>query len=88
MLNLLRARLHQGHRTVRFPDQPPLLPDRFRGRPTLAATRCEPDCRACAEACPTDAVTHDGQTLRIDLGRCLFCTDCVEACPAEAIRFT
>jgi Ni,Fe-hydrogenase III small subunit len=24
--------------------------------------------------------------LRIDLGRCLFCTDCVDVCPAGAIR--
>jgi Ni,Fe-hydrogenase III small subunit len=26
--------------------------------------------------------------LRLDLGRCLFCTDCVEACPEEAIRYS
>jgi Ni,Fe-hydrogenase III small subunit len=25
---------------------------------------------------------------RIDLGRCLFCTECVEACPESAIRYT
>jgi Ni,Fe-hydrogenase III small subunit/formate hydrogenlyase subunit 6/NADH:ubiquinone oxidoreductase subunit I len=88
MLNLFRARLHQGHRTVRFPDQPPVLPDRFRGRPALDATRCVPDCQACVDACPTDAVTHDGDALRLDLGRCLFCTDCVEACPTGAVHFT
>ena len=88
MLNLIRARLHQGHRTVRFPDQLPVLPDRFRGRPTLDAAQCVPDCQACVDACPTDALTHDGQTLRLDLGRCLFCVDCVQACPTEAIRFT
>lgn len=88
MLNLLRARFHQGHRTVRFPSQPPVLPDRFRGRPTLDARKCVPDCQVCVDACPTDAVTHEGQELRLDLGRCLFCTDCVEACPTDAIRFT
>jgi Ni,Fe-hydrogenase III small subunit len=26
--------------------------------------------------------------LRLDLGRCLFCTDCVDACPEGAIVFT
>lgn len=88
MLDLLRARWHQGHRTTTFPDQPPVLPDRFRGRPTLDATRCEPHCQACVAACPTDALTHDDQRLRLDLGRCLFCTDCVQVCPAGAIALT
>jgi Ni,Fe-hydrogenase III small subunit len=41
----------------------------------------------CSDVCPTDAVTRrDG--LRLDLGRCLFCTECVEACPENAIRYT
>lgn len=88
MLNLLRARFRQGHRTVRFPDQLPALSDRFRGRPALDVTRCEPGCQACIEACPTDAITLDEKELRLDLGRCLFCTDCVEACPSGAVRFT
>jgi Ni,Fe-hydrogenase III small subunit len=26
--------------------------------------------------------------MRLDLGRCLFCTDCIEACPEGAIRFS
>jgi len=30
----------------------------------------------------------DNQGLRLDLGRCLCCTDCVEACPEQAIRYT
>jgi len=88
MLNLLRARLHQGHQTVRFPDQLPVLPDRFRGRPELDASRCVPECQACIDACPTDALTHADQTLRLDLGRCLFCTDCLQVCPTDVIRFT
>ncbi|MGE0820963.1 MAG: NADH-quinone oxidoreductase subunit NuoB [Candidatus Binatia bacterium] len=88
MLNLLRARLHQGHRTLRFPDQLPVLSDRFHGQPKLDAAQCVPNCQACIEACPTDALSHDGQALRLDLGRCLFCTDCVQACPTDAIRFT
>jgi Ni,Fe-hydrogenase III small subunit len=86
MLKILLARARQGHRTSRFPDEPPSLPDRFRGRPALDPSRCADGCRACAEACPTDAITP-GQ-LTLDLGRCLFCTECVSACPQGAIRHT
>jgi Ni,Fe-hydrogenase III small subunit len=39
-------------------------------------------------ACPTDAIEKDARGLRLDLGRCLFCTDCTQACPENAIRFT
>ena len=67
---------------------PPSLPDRFRGLPVLDDSKCPDGCQACVEACPTDAIARDGQGLRLDLGRCLFCTDCVDACPEGAIRFT
>ena len=46
------------------------------------------DAATAPSACPTDAITIDNQSLRLDLGRCLFCTDCVEACPEQAIRYT
>ncbi|MFN8179777.1 MAG: 4Fe-4S dicluster domain-containing protein [bacterium] len=89
MLKSLRARLRQGHRTSAFPPDPSALPERFRGRPEVDPKRCAPDCRACADACPTDAITlpEAGGPPRIDLGRCLFCTDCVEACPEGAIGY-
>jgi Ni,Fe-hydrogenase III small subunit/NAD-dependent dihydropyrimidine dehydrogenase PreA subunit len=88
MLRILRTRVRQGHRTVRFPDEPPALPDRFRGRPQLDASRCRDGCRACVEACPTDALRAAEGALSLDLGRCLFCSDCVEACPEGAIAYT
>jgi Ni,Fe-hydrogenase III small subunit/NAD-dependent dihydropyrimidine dehydrogenase PreA subunit len=86
MLNLLRTRLKQGHQTSSFPDGPVALPTRFRGRPHLEPSRCADGCRACAEACPTRAIS--ASPLRIDLGACLFCGACQEACPAGAIAFT
>jgi Ni,Fe-hydrogenase III small subunit/NAD-dependent dihydropyrimidine dehydrogenase PreA subunit len=88
MLQVSLARLKQGHRTIPYPEQEPTLPDRFRGLPVVDASKCPDGCRECAEACPTNAIAVDGNGLRLDLGRCLFCTDCMEACPEGAIRYT
>jgi Ni,Fe-hydrogenase III small subunit/NAD-dependent dihydropyrimidine dehydrogenase PreA subunit len=85
--NLLLTRFRQGKRTLPFPDSEPSLPDRFRGLPELDPSRCPSACSACADTCPTDAITNRGG-LSIDLGRCLFCPECSNACPEGAIRFT
>src|SRR5262249_36044058 len=87
MWKILQARVRQGTRTIDFPGALPDLPARFRGAPALDATRCPDGCRACADACPTQALAADDAGLRIDLGRCLFCTECTEACPEGAIAF-
>ena len=86
MLDTLLARLKQGPRTSRFPDEEPSLPARFRGLPVLDAARCADGCRSCADACPTAAIT--AAPLALDTGACLFCGDCVDACPEGAIALT
>lgn len=89
MFSILAERLRQGHRTLAFPaGAPPALPDRFRGLPVIAATKCTDGCRRCATVCPTAALSVEDSRPRMDLGRCLFCSECVPACPAGAIAFT
>jgi Ni,Fe-hydrogenase III small subunit/ferredoxin len=89
VIDLLRFRLHYGRQTIPFPDGPARFPERYRGRPVVDAARCGDGCAACAEACPTEAILDPGKaTMRIDLGRCVFCGDCATACPPGAVRFT
>jgi Ni,Fe-hydrogenase III small subunit/NAD-dependent dihydropyrimidine dehydrogenase PreA subunit len=88
VFHILRERWRQRHRTIPYPAQPPALPDRLRGLPLVDATKCPDGCRACAEACPTDAIRLEGGAVQLDLGRCLFCTDCTQACPAGAITYS
>ena len=88
MLNAIQERFSQGHRTSRYPAEPPQMPDRLRGLPLLDAARCPEGCQACADACPTDAIALKGNDLQLDLGRCLFCTDCMRACPEGAINYS
>jgi Ni,Fe-hydrogenase III small subunit/NAD-dependent dihydropyrimidine dehydrogenase PreA subunit len=88
VLKAILTRLRQGRRTIAFPNAAPELPDRFRGRPRLDEAECRAGCEACVDACPTDAIGVNGGGLRLDLGRCLFCTDCVDVCPEGAIAYT
>jgi Ni,Fe-hydrogenase III small subunit/ferredoxin len=87
--DLMKIRHAQGTRTLEFP--PPLgaklVAERFRGMPVIDKGACAETCRACAEACPTDAIRLD-PAVTLDLGRCVFCVECTAACPDGAIRFT
>lgn len=89
MLGILKSRLRQKHRTMLYPKGPaPQLPERFVGRPVIAAGECG-DCNACAAACPVGALAKgpDGRP-RIDTGKCLFCGACEKACQRGLIRFS
>lgn len=65
----------------------------FIGMPRYNPARCNDGCQACADVCPTRAITmradaRDGDAngrLHVDYGRCVVCQLCTEACPDEAM---
>ncbi len=96
MIHILLSRLRQGHRTIPYPKSLPALPEIFRGRPVVDASKCantsgagsENSCQLCADVCPTEAITLHNGLPHIDLGRCLFCPECEAACPSGAIKYS
>jgi Ni,Fe-hydrogenase III small subunit/NAD-dependent dihydropyrimidine dehydrogenase PreA subunit len=89
MFDVLRTRLRQKYRTMAYPKGPaPALPERFAGRPSIAAGAAADDLRPALEGCPTAALHLNAGQGNIDLGKCLFCRACERACPAGSIRFT
>jgi Ni,Fe-hydrogenase III small subunit/formate hydrogenlyase subunit 6/NADH:ubiquinone oxidoreductase subunit I len=60
------------------------------GMPRYDPQLCTTDCRACADACPSQAIAmRAGDTtdrrLDVDYGRCIVCQLCTEACPSGAM---
>ncbi|MBR2642228.1 MAG: hydrogenase [Lentisphaeria bacterium] len=79
MFNILKARLVQGYRTGKFPHQPPVLPERFLGRPVIDGSKCSAEISSqLSEMCPADAISGSGNDLQLDLGKCIFCGKCQE----------
>jgi formate hydrogenlyase subunit 6/NADH:ubiquinone oxidoreductase subunit I len=73
--------------TTRFPAEPCVVPERYRGKPQFAADACV-GCGACVNVCPTGALTFADEpggepplrriTLRYDT--CIFCGNCRDYC--------
>jgi Ni,Fe-hydrogenase III small subunit/ferredoxin len=63
------------------------------GMPRYDPAKCTDDCQACADVCPTRAITMlpaEGKAdkngrLDVDYGRCVVCQLCTDACPAGAM---
>jgi 4Fe-4S ferredoxin len=61
----------------------------YKGRTALDVTLCPAGCQACADVCPTNAITYDGARVHLDERFCLYCGACEKVCPAPgAVRIT
>ncbi len=56
-------------------------------REILINEDCCVDCGLCTGVCPTEALTLERQTFRLNFvrSRCIVCEQCIPACPVQAI---
>lgn len=93
MFKLIKKVLKTGNQTVAYPASPLQVDPDFRGKPVYDPHQCIA-CGACANACPSNALTmatdSEKGTIRWSffLGRCIFCARCEEVCPTTAIRLS
>lgn len=76
--------------TTRFPAEPCVVPERYRGKPEFNLDSCI-GCGACVNVCPTEALTQVDEpqadkpvrkiTHRYDT--CIFCGNCSDNCTTE-----
>lgn len=108
MINILKSLLtvlavmFRRRITIKYPEERPYIPPRWRGRIILSR---DPDgmercvaCYLCAAACPVDCISLQAaedehgrrypEFFRINFSRCIFCGYCEEACPTCAIQLT
>ena len=90
---------HRKIMTVYYPEEDPVVPAAYRGRPVLVRAedgyeKCVA-CGLCEVVCPPHCISIIGGerengdryplTYTLDGSRCIFCGLCEEACPKEAI---
>ncbi|MBI2187310.1 MAG: NADH-quinone oxidoreductase subunit NuoB [Acidobacteria bacterium] len=85
MLRIVLNALRTGVVTTRYPWEPSVPPDRFRGAPVFrAGSRLPPP-----SVCPTGAISErfdeQGRHVGLDLARCVFCGRCAEHPWQEAV---
>lgn len=83
--------------TQQYPEQMPVLPERFRGSLQFDFEKCIV-CGMCEKACPNNVLKLDtvkDETSKkkilmnyiIDFQYCMYCNFCVEACPTHCLSF-
>jgi Ni,Fe-hydrogenase III small subunit/formate hydrogenlyase subunit 6/NADH:ubiquinone oxidoreductase subunit I len=78
MLRMLIDALRTGVVTTRYPAEPSVPPERFRGAPVLCACTSLPSAAVCPAGALSERFDASGRRVAIDLARCVFCGRCAE----------
>lgn len=84
MLRLLTYLLKKGIVTNKV--IPHRLEEGLLGLPKVTKTMCDPECDACIEVCPTNAIGRSGESVTVDRGACIACGQCIALCPTGTIE--
>ena len=76
--------------TTRFPHEPCVVPERYRGKPEFDEDTCV-GCGACVNVCPSHALTQSDdldadpptRTITLRYDTCIFCGNCQDNCTTE-----
>jgi formate hydrogenlyase subunit 6/NADH:ubiquinone oxidoreductase subunit I len=76
--------------TTRFPAEPCVVPEKYRGKPEFDSETCI-GCGACVNVCPTNALTQIDDTKSSPPTRkivqqtdaCIFCANCSDNCTTQ-----
>jgi Ni,Fe-hydrogenase III small subunit/formate hydrogenlyase subunit 6/NADH:ubiquinone oxidoreductase subunit I len=85
MLRIVLNALRTGVVTTRYPAEPSVPPDRFRGAPVLRAGSHLPPPSVCPAGAISERFDDRGRHVALDLTRCVFCGRCAEDPWAGAI---
>jgi Ni,Fe-hydrogenase III small subunit/formate hydrogenlyase subunit 6/NADH:ubiquinone oxidoreductase subunit I len=78
MLRILLNALRTGVVTTRYPSEPSLPPDRFRGAPVLRSGSDLPPPSVCPTGALSERFDPGRRHVGLDLARCVFCGRCAE----------
>ena len=83
--------------TMQYPDEKPVLSERFRGMLFNDAPRCI-SCEACVRTCPAQCIALEavkGESGKrkltsyvVNFSSCMYCGLCTEACPVKCLSMS
>jgi len=85
MLRILLNALRSGVVTTRYPAEPSVPPERFRGAPVLHPGSGLPPPSVCPAGALSEHLDAARRHLALDLSRCVFCGRCAEHPWADAV---
>ena len=78
MLRIVMNALRTGVVTTRYPAEPNVPPERFRGAPVLRPGSHLPPAAVCPAGALSERADEEGRHVALDLARCVFCGRCAE----------